>query len=234
MIESHIVSIIIPVFNEEKSVGQVIENVLNVDIGFGNLKKEVVVVNDGSTDGTFLEIQKFGNDIKNLSYSQNKGKGMAVRKGFEIASGDIFLIQDADLEYDPKDYRELLTPILEGKADVVYGSRFIGGQSHRVLFFWHYVANKFLTLLSNMFSNLNLSDMETGYKAFRKEAIKSINLKEERFGFEPEVTIKLAKKGWRFYEIGISYYGRNYDEGKKIRFKDAFRALYVILKCGLF
>ncbi|MBI2669810.1 MAG: glycosyltransferase family 2 protein [Candidatus Yanofskybacteria bacterium] len=228
-----LVSIIIPVYNEERFVAKVIERVLEADLGFSNTHKEIVVVNDGSSDNTFSEISKFENSIKIVSLDKNQGKGTALRKGFAIANGDILLIQDADFEYDPKDYHELLKPIIENKADVVYGSRFIGGQSHRVLFFWHYLANLFLTLLSNMFSNLNLTDMETGYKAFRKEAINSISLKETRFGFEPEVTIKLAQQGWKFYEIGISYNGRSYAEGKKISWIDAARALFVIFKYGL-
>lgn len=228
-----LVSIIIPVYNEERFVAKVIERVLEADLGFSNAHKEIVVVNDGSSDNTWNEISQFENSIKTVNIDKNQGKGTALRKGFAIASGDIFLIQDADFEYDPKDYHELLKPIIENKADVVYGSRFIGGQSHRVLFFWHYLANLFLTLLSNMFSNLNLTDMETGYKAFRKEAIDSISLKENRFGFEPEVTIKLAQRGWKFYEIGISYNGRGYAEGKKISWIDAVRALFVIFKYGI-
>lgn len=228
-----LVSIIIPVYNEERFIAKVIERVLEADFGFSNTNKEIVVVNDGSSDNTWDEISRFEKSIKSVNFNKNQGKGAALRKGFEIAGGDILLIQDADFEYDPKDYHELLKPIIEGQADVVYGSRFIGGQSHRVLFFWHYVANLFLTILSNMFSCLNLTDMETGYKAFRKEAIHSISLKENRFGFEPEVTIKLAQKEWKFYEIGISYNGRGYADGKKISWIDAVRALFVIFKYGL-
>jgi len=231
--KKYLVSIVIPVYNEEKFVAKVIERVLHADAGFPNVDIEVVVVNDGSSDNTRGEILKFEKNIKFVDLEKNQGKGVALRSGFKVASGDIILIQDADFEYDPSDYHELLKPIIEGNADVVYGSRFIGGQSHRVLFFWHYMANLFLTLLSNMFSNLNLTDMETGYKAFRKEAIRSVSLRENRFGFEPEVTIKLAQKKWRFYEIGISYNGRDYAEGKKISWKDAVRALFVILRYGL-
>jgi len=227
-----LVSIIVPVYNEEKTVAKVIERVLSADLGFPNTDVEVVVINDGSSDNTRNEISRFQKFIKVVNLDKNQGKGAALRKGFEVAKGDIFLIQDADFEYDPSDYHELLKPIIEGGADVVYGSRFIGGHSHRVLLFWHYIANLLLTLLSNMFSNLNLTDMETGYKAFRKEAIRSIPLQENRFGFEPEVTIKLAQKEWRFYEIGISYNGRGYAEGKKISWVDAIKAFFVIFRYG--
>lgn len=227
-----LVSIIVPVYNEEKFIAKVIERVLSANLGFPNTDIEVVVINDGSSDNTWNEISRFQKFIKVVNLEKNQGKGAALRKGLEVARGDIFLIQDADFEYDPSDYHELLKPIIGGDADVVYGSRFIGGRSHRVLLFWHYIANLFLTLLSNMFSNLNLTDMETGYKAFRKEAIRSISLQENRFGFEPEVTIKLAQKDWRFYEIGISYNGRGYAEGKKISWIDAIRALFVIFRYG--
>lgn len=228
-----LVSIIIPAYNEEEFIGQIIDRVISADLKFEGVEKEIIVVNDGSSDKTRDEIEQFKDGVKIINFSRNKGKGAALRAGFRLARGDIILIQDADLEYNPNDYHKLLKPIIEGEADVVYGSRFVGGQAHRVLFFWHYVANRFLTTLSNMFSNLNLTDMETGYKVFKKTAIQSISLKENRFGFEPEVTIKLAKKGWKFYEIGISYYGRNYAEGKKIKWNDGLWALIVIFYYGL-
>lgn len=233
--DEKIVSIIIPVYNEELYVDQIIERVLAVDLSSLGLKKEIIIVNDGSTERTAEKISKFdgANGVRAISLEKNSGKGSALRRGFLEAQGEIIIVQDGDLEYDPREYPKLLSPILDGRADIVYGSRFAGGESHRVLFFWHYLANKFLTLLSNMFSNLNLTDMETGYKVFRAEAIRSIKLRENRFGFEPEVTIKLAKKGWRFYEIGISYGGRSYAEGKKISWRDGFNALLVILRYGL-
>jgi len=227
-----IVSIIIPVFNEENYISKVISLVLKADLGFDDYQKEIIVVNDGSTDNTLNKINYFKDRIKIINYQINQGKGMALRKGFKAATGEILLIQDADFEYNPKDYKQLIRPIIEGRADVVYGSRFMGRGPHRVLFFWHYAANRFLTLLCNMFSNLNLTDMETGYKAFKKKAIDSIVLKENKFGFEPEVTIKLAQKGYKFYEVGISYYGRDYTEGKKISWIDGINALGVIFRYG--
>lgn len=205
------------------------------------MQKEIILVDDCSKDGTreFLW-EKFSNAVPKgdlavrlFLQERNMGKGAALRRGFKEATGDIIIIQDADLEYDPSDYPVLLKPILEGKADVVYGSRFLGGP-HRVLFFWHSVGNQFLTLLSNIFSNINLTDMETGYKVFRSEVIKGLDLESNRFGFEPEVTIKVARKGYRIFEVPISYYGRSYAEGKKIGWKDGVSAIYTILKYGLF
>jgi glycosyltransferase involved in cell wall biosynthesis len=199
--------------------------------------KEIVVVDDFSIDGTreiLLNIENNGSrNFKILYHDKNRGKGSALKSGFALASGDIIIIQDADLEYDPRDYPRLIEPILDGKADVVYGSRFSGSGPHRVLFFWHYVGNTFLTLLSNMCTNLNLTDMETGYKAFKKEILSKIDIKENRFGFEPEITAKVAKLGCRIYEVGISYSGRSYSEGKKITWKDGVRALWCILKYNL-
>lgn len=226
-------SIIIPVFNEKNTISKILDRVKSINLN-QIISKEIIVVDDCSTDGTKeflkdLEIKENKN-IK-IDYSNNnEGKGASIRKGLQKVSGDIVLIQDADLEYDPNDYNKLLHPIINNEADVVYGSRFAGAGSTRVLFFWHRIANGLLTLLSNMKSNLNLTDMECGYKAFKTSVIKSINLRENRFGFEPEVTIKLAKKGFIFYEVGISYHGRNYDQGKKIGIKDAFSALYCILR----
>ena len=194
--------------------------------------KEIIVIDDGSNDGTqTLLREKLSGVVDQIIYHPvNRGKGAALRTGFEAASGDIILVQDADLEYSPEEYPVLLEPIISGKADAVFGSRFMGGRPHRVVFFWHMVGNRFLTLLSNMFTNLNLTDLETGYKAFRAPLIKSIQIEENRFGFEPEITAKLAKKRCRIYEVGISYYGRTYEEGKKIGWRDGLRALYVIVK----
>ncbi len=224
---------VIPVYNEQGTVREIIERVQAVDIGFG---KEIILIDDASTDGTWETLKEFvgrpGFVIRR--HSHNQGKGAALRTGFEVAQGDIVLVQDADLEYDPQDYIKLLAPILQGKADVVYGSRFAGGESHRVLFFWHSVGNKMLTLFSNMVTNLNLTDMETCYKAFRKEVIARIDLKESRFGFEPEITAKVAHLGVRVYEVGVSYSGRDYLEGKKIGWQDGVRALWCIVKYGLF
>ncbi|MCL5054718.1 MAG: glycosyltransferase family 2 protein [Firmicutes bacterium] len=219
------ISIVIPVYNEEKTVQEMIAKVRQIPFG-----KEIIVVDDGSTDKTaeILHSLQEGSLVL-LRHEQNKGKGAALRTGFSRASGEIIIIQDADLEYNPEDYPALLQPILEGKADVVYGSRFLGGP-HRVLFFWHYAGNRFLTLLSNILSNLNLSDMETGYKVFKKEVLNQIKLKSNRFGFEPEFTIKIAKRKMRVYEVPISYYGRDYSEGKKITWKDGVLAVIALFR----
>jgi glycosyltransferase involved in cell wall biosynthesis len=227
------ISIVIPVYNEEKYISITLKRVLDVDLG--KLDREIVVVDDGSKDQTVAVLQELQNqypDIKVFQQPQNMGKGAALRRGFKEATGDIIIIQDADLEYDPCDYPLLLKPILDDKADVVYGSRFLGGP-HRVLYFWHFLGNQFLTLLSNMTTNLNLTDMETGYKVFRAEVIKGLPLKSNRFGFEPEVTAKVARRGWRMFEAPISYYGRSYAEGKKIGWKDGFQALYCIIRYAI-
>jgi glycosyltransferase involved in cell wall biosynthesis len=232
-------SIIIPAYNEEKTLRLLLEKINEVKL-INQIEKEVIIVNDCSTDLTDLVIKDCMLDNPELkivcfSHSINKGKGAAIHTGISNASGDFLLVQDADLEYDPQDYNTLLKPILNGFADVVYGSRFMGGNPHRILFFWHSIGNAVLTFCSNMFTNLNLTDMETGYKLFKTAIITQIYLKEERFGFEPEVTAKMSKvKGIRIYEVGISYYGRTYAEGKTIGWKDAVRTIYCIIKYGLF
>jgi len=232
------VSIIIPVFNEETTIDEIILRVRNVRLQDVE-SKEIIVVDDGSTDGTMEKLNKYklNNDIFIFSQPDNKGKGASVRKGFELATGDIWLVQDSDLEYNPDDYSKLLAPILSGNADVVYGSRFVGGDAHRVLLYWHSWGNKILTTLSNMLTDLNLTDMECGYKVFRREIIDQIKLKEDRFGFEPEVTAKiakLAKKGkCNIYEVGVSYFGRTYHEGKKITWEDGLSAIRCIIKYNL-
>ncbi|MES2746734.1 MAG: glycosyltransferase family 2 protein [Bacteroidota bacterium] len=228
-------SIIIPVYNEAKTVHLLLNKVKNVTLSNGILK-EVIIVNDCSTDNTKEVIEEYirvNSEINILFFSHeiNKGKGAALHTGISKATGDYTIIQDADLEYNPEEYNILIQPVLDGFADVVYGSRFMGGNPHRVLFFWHTIGNRFLTFLSNMFTNLNLTDMETCYKLFNTNMLQSIKLKEKRFGFEPEVTAKIAKiPKIRIYEVGISYYGRTYEEGKKINWKDGFHAIYCIIR----
>lgn len=232
-------SILIPVYNEEKTIQRVLDNVKHTQL-IGDFLKDIIIINDCSKDNTEGVVLRYmeSNPSLRMSYYKhevNKGKGAALHTGISKAVGDYVIIQDADLEYDPEEYNLLLKPVLNGFADVVYGSRFVGGNPHRILFFWHTVGNKFLTFFSNMFTNLNLTDMETGYKLFRKDIIQGLKLKEKGFGFEPEVTAKVARiPGVRIYEVGISYYGRTYAEAKKINWKDGFRAIYCILKYNLF
>jgi len=225
-------SIVIPCYNEVNTI----ETIVRAVRAAAPQNKEIIIVDDFSTDGTR---EKIVMDIAPLVdrvilHDRNRGKGAALRSGFAVASGEIIVVQDADLEYDPQDYPLLMEPILSGKADVVYGSRFISHRPHRVLFFWHYLGNKFLTTLSNMFTNLNLTDMETCYKMFKREVILALTIEEERFGFEPEITAKVARMNLRIYEVGISYHGRSYAEGKKINWRDGFRAIYVIIKYNIF
>ena len=232
-------SILIPAYNEERTIGHILKRVLSVSL-INDIDKEIIVIDDCSTDRTYSIVENFIREYPSVAirlekHSQNKGKGAAIHTGIRLASGDYLIVQDADLEYDPEEYNELLQPIFYDDADVVYGSRFMGSKPHRILFFWHTIGNRFLTFLSNMLTNLNLTDMETCYKLFRSEMIKKIPLKEQRFGFEPEVTAKIARvPNVKIYEVGISYYGRTYDEGKKINWKDGFRAIYCILKYNLF
>lgn len=221
-------SIVIPCYNEEETIEQLVQRVQDAPIS----DKEIIVVDDCSTDRTreILQSSIEAQVSQVLYHPYNQGKGAALRTGFAAATGDMVIVQDADMEYDPAEYVRLIQPIVDGKADVVYGSRFVGGDSHRVLYFWHYVGNKFLTLLSNMFTNINLTDMETCYKVFRREILQQITVREERFGFEPEITAKVARMNCRIYEVGISYAGRTYQEGKKIGWRDGFRAIWCILK----
>lgn len=235
----NILTIIIPLYNEENTIIQVLEKIESVEL-ISSVKKEIVIIDDCSSDRSGELVNRYisnadSNYFKFLTLQNNSGKGAAIRKGISVATGDLFIIQDADLEYDPQDYNSLIEPILVNDADVVYGSRFMGNGPHRKLFFWHSIGNKFLTFTSNIFTNLNLTDMETCYKVFRAEIIKSINIEENGFGFEPEVTAKISEKSdIRIYEVGISYYGRTYQDGKKIDWKDGIRALYCIFKYNIF
>ena len=228
-----LLSIVMPVYNEERTARAAIDAVLGAPLPAG-VEREVVVVDDGSTDGTREVLRAFEGDgrVRVCAQGRNQGKGAALRRGFQEARGDLVVVHDADLEYDPREFSKLLAPILDGRADVVYGSRFKGGDAHRVLFFWHSVGNRVLTLLSNAFTNLNLTDMETCSKMFRREVLQRIEVQESRFGFEPEVTAKVARLGVRIYEVGISYSGRTYEEGKKIGWRDGVRALWCIVKYG--
>jgi glycosyltransferase involved in cell wall biosynthesis len=228
--DKFVLTVILPVFNEKSTITAAVNEVLAAPY-----EKEIILVDDGSTDGTQDIIRSIDKpNIKKLFHEKNFGKGRAIQTGFKHATGDIILVQDADLEYDPKEYSILLRPILVGKADVVYGSRFAGHGAHRVLYFWHYIGNQFLTFLSNMLTNLNLSDMESCYKVFTRDALEGIKIEEDRFGFEPEITAKIARKNIRIYEVPVSYYGRTYAEGKKINWKDGIWALWCIFRYNLF
>jgi glycosyltransferase involved in cell wall biosynthesis len=226
------ISVVIPCYNEKDTIEEIVLAVRAAPVP----EKEIIVVDDGSSDGTIPVLkEKIAVLVDKIIFHEfNRGKGAALRSGFQAASGDIVLVQDADLEYDPQEYPLLLDPIQSEKADVVYGSRFMGGRAHRVVYFWHMIGNRFLTLLSNMLTNLNLTDMETCYKAFRRDVLAKIVIEEDRFGFEPEITAKVAKSGCRVFEVGVSYNGRTYEEGKKIGWRDGFRAIYAIVKYNLF
>ena len=230
-------SIIIPCYNEKNLVGKILDKIISTQLSY-EIEKEIIVIDDASTDGTESVLQEYSLQhpaVNIIRQQTNSGKGAAVRKALQIVTGDIVIIQDADMEYDPKDYNKMLQPILEGYADVVYGSRFMGEGPHRVLFFFHTIGNKFLTFLSNLLTGLNLSDMETGYKMFKTELLKQVRIKENRFGFEPEITAKISHiKNIRIYETGIAYYGRTYNEGKKINWVDGFHAIWCILKYNIF
>lgn len=232
-------SIIIPCYNEERTIHLILDKIRKVDLMNG-IRKEIIIVNDFSSDKTAEAIENYFRTYPEIEYTLynhevNKGKGAAIHTGISKASGQFLIIQDADLEYNPEEYNLLLKPVIDGFADVVYGSRFLGGNPHRILFFWHSLGNKFLTFLSNAFTNLNLTDMETCYKLFRTDVIQNLKLKEKRFGFEPEITARISRvKGVRIYEVGISYYGRTYEEGKKIGWRDGFRAIWCILKYNVF
>jgi len=232
-------SVVIPAYNEGNTIHQILDKIREANLG-SDIAREIIIVNDCSTDHTEASVKKYmaswpALNIIYLEHEVNKGKGAALHTGIAKATGEFTVIQDADLEYDPNEYNDLLKPVISGFADVVYGSRFMGGSPHRVLFFWHTIGNKFLTAFCNMFSNLNLTDMETCYKLFNTTMLQSLQLKEKRFGFEPEVTIKISRiPKIRIYEVGISYYGRTYDEGKKIGWKDGFRAMFCIIKYGIF